>query len=631
MPNNDLDWREGKTPLSRQFDDIYFSPSDGLAESRYVFLEGIGAPDIWQDQDQFCIAECGFGTGLNFLMTAKTWLASTSESARLCYITAEKYPLSLEDIRQAVGHWPELADELTELLAHYPQTVPGVHSVSLFDRRIRLILLIGDATASFANLSASVDAWYLDGFAPRKNPDMWTPELFEQIARISHPHAKLATFTAAGFVRRGLEEAGFTMSKRPGFGHKRECLVGQKGSAEPTSNRPPWFSSAPSVHPNSHIAIIGAGIAGMIQGHSLQKAGYQVTIFDQAAQAMTGASGNPVAILDPYLEVGQSPAGQFSLAAFIYALRYYQNLGPDVFTPCGLIKKPKNDKFRSRYQEFAAKNWFSGDFMGPNNDGDLLFPDAGFVRPAEINHTLRQGLNIQPSTRIHKLHHEDGWTLYDDHKNSHGPYAAVIICSPQVAMTFDQTAFMPLHGVKGQISYLHSDEDETDPVICGEGYLSPAVETEDGTCRISGATFHMLDHIPDAPVPLSDADHQENMARAKILQPALGKMTLKGGRASIRYFTDDRLPLCGPVPDKVFYQSAYTDLHHGPKHHAFEEARYQDGLYVMTGLGARGFINAPLLAEIITRQISGDIQATSDDILNALHPGRFLVRQLSKP
>ncbi|WP_138379255.1 tRNA (5-methylaminomethyl-2-thiouridine)(34)-methyltransferase MnmD [Luteithermobacter gelatinilyticus] len=227
-PAQDLEWQAEDTPASRRFRDIYFSPEDGLEESRYVFLDGIGTPDIWRGQRHFCIGETGFGTGLNFLNTVRLWHETSDAEARLTYISAEKYPLQKDDIRRALSRWPDLYTELSLLSEAYPGPVPGYHSLELPDRRVRLLLLVGDAAKMLAEVEGGlVDAWYLDGFAPSRNPDMWSPALFKEIGRLSAPNARLATFTAAGFVRRGLEDVGFEMHKHPGFGQKRECLRGR--------------------------------------------------------------------------------------------------------------------------------------------------------------------------------------------------------------------------------------------------------------------------------------------------------------------------------------------------------------------------------------------------------------------
>lgn len=228
--NQALEWRDGQ-PYSTRFQDIYFSSDDGLAETDYVFLQGNNLPKRFQQLDlnssEFIIIETGFGTGLNFLCAVKLWLELAPANARLHFISTEKYPLSLPDIAAAHFLWPELKMLSQEFLLSYQTLLDSKKTTSLFDDRIELTLLIGDANTTLKDLAIKANAWFLDGFAPAKNPDMWQDELFSQMARLSDPGTTFATFTSAGTVRRSLQTAGFSVAKQPGFGKKREMLIGQ--------------------------------------------------------------------------------------------------------------------------------------------------------------------------------------------------------------------------------------------------------------------------------------------------------------------------------------------------------------------------------------------------------------------
>lgn len=213
------------------FDDVYFSAGGGLAETRHVFLDGNGLPERWQRRQAFTICETGFGTGLNFLAAWELFVRTAEAGQTLHFISFEKYPLVTEEIRAMLTplqpFTPAFTDSLDEMLALYPAKPEGVHRIRL-DDAITLTLIFDDVNAAIPGLEASVDAWFLDGFAPAKNPDMWTDILFENMARLSAPGATLSTFTAAGAVRRGLAAAGFHIEKRPGFGHKRHMTIGWK-------------------------------------------------------------------------------------------------------------------------------------------------------------------------------------------------------------------------------------------------------------------------------------------------------------------------------------------------------------------------------------------------------------------
>ncbi len=224
-------WKNAATPVSEIFDDVYYSTHNGLEETRYVFLRHNQLAERWQALPQhrqtcFTIAETGFGTGLNFLATCEEWVKSGTNHGTLHFISVAKHPLNKADLTKALQSWPVLNAYAEPLIEQYPPLVTGFHRLEFPRLNIKLTLIFDDAISGFAQLNASVDAWYLDGFAPSKNPDMWQPALFEQIRRLSHKGTSLATFTSAGLVRRGLENVGFKITKHKGFGRKRERLLG---------------------------------------------------------------------------------------------------------------------------------------------------------------------------------------------------------------------------------------------------------------------------------------------------------------------------------------------------------------------------------------------------------------------
>ena len=209
-------------PRSEQFDDVYFSVQDGLAETRHVFLDGNNLPDAWQGCETFTICETGFGTGLNFLAVLQLLAVSP---VKLHYISFEKYPLSKSQIRDYLSHWSELREELEMLLSVYPDICEGCFTVQCSEN-VKLTLFFGDVNDEISALDETVDCWFLDGFKPASNPSMWSVVVFKHMARLSAQGATFATFTAAGAVRRGLEAVGFEVRKVPGYGRKREMSLG---------------------------------------------------------------------------------------------------------------------------------------------------------------------------------------------------------------------------------------------------------------------------------------------------------------------------------------------------------------------------------------------------------------------
>ena len=222
----ELDWSVKNVPRSLRFGDLYFSDLDGLDETKYVFLNGNKLPEIWMCTDRFIIAETGFGTGLNFFATWQLWRENSTPSGNLIYYSIEKYPLKISQIVKSIGHWSDLKPLLEKFRKDYASTEVNSQTILFDEGRVTLKLIFGDVKEVLSQATFSSDAWFLDGFAPSCNPEMWSDEVFLEVARLSKKGTRLATFTAASAVRRGLRDVGFDMVKIPGFGRKREMLTG---------------------------------------------------------------------------------------------------------------------------------------------------------------------------------------------------------------------------------------------------------------------------------------------------------------------------------------------------------------------------------------------------------------------
>ena len=220
---HEIEWDENDTPVSTRFGDPYFARSDGRAETRHVFLAGNGLPHRWQDSQSFTIAELGFGTGLNLLETLATWTRERPAGGQLNYVAFERFPISRGDLSRALARWDDLAQSAEILILQWPP--PAGWSTILFGD-VELRLCVGDANDCLQDWDGRADAWYLDGFSPAKNPELWGEALMRNVARHTKPDGTFATFTVAGWVRRNLAAAGFSVGKMPGFGRKRECLKG---------------------------------------------------------------------------------------------------------------------------------------------------------------------------------------------------------------------------------------------------------------------------------------------------------------------------------------------------------------------------------------------------------------------
>ncbi|WP_308367933.1 MULTISPECIES: FAD-dependent 5-carboxymethylaminomethyl-2-thiouridine(34) oxidoreductase MnmC [unclassified Microbulbifer] len=714
----DIEWRDDGQPLSRAFDDIYFSSSSGLEESRYVFLQQNRLPERWAELPEgagFTIGETGFGTGLNFLAAWQLWLDTAPPDARLHFISVEKYPLHRADLQRALDLWPQLRPLAGQLLRDYPPLLAaGVHRLHF--ERICLTLVIGEASAALRSLCLEderrdrlVDAWFLDGFAPAKNPAMWTPELFGNMAALSKPGATFATFTCAGLVKRGLKDAGFGLEKVPGYGRKREMLRGvleKTGPAEITST--PWhlpdsesdrgqrplLQPAPPVvgavrpgavrpgavrpgaapsgaaagrEPSSQpIAVIGAGISGATAARALAERGLKVRVFEQGPEPGSGASGNDQGILYAKLSPKPGPNGDFNLHALLFALRYYRNYCADAAHFCGLLQLAQSDKERELQRQVAEWLDFhqagdlaravgaeeAGKIAGlPLDFGGLYFPSAGWLEPQKVCATLLQHKNIELhcNTAVEKLQRqENDWLLRTCRSGPAGsgpwprsdfppkqmPIAArefsadaVIICTANGMTQLVQTSPLPLRPIRGQVSSAAAgpQSQKLETVLCGEGYLAPAFHGR----HTYGATFKLKETQSE----LREAEHQENLANLAELLPQIAGEFSTGpmqGRAAVRAATPDYLPVTGPVPHWESLNNTYAALGKNRKQLIAQTADYQRNLFVLGGLGSRGFTYAPLAAEVLAAWLCGEAMPVSCDLVKALHPARFAIRALGK-
>lgn len=632
MAEDDIIWQEDGTPRSQRFGDVYFSAADGLAETNHVFLGGIGAPEVWQGARDFVIAETGFGTGLNFAAAWKMWreTAGPTESggARLHYVSAEAFPLGKDDIARALARWPELGREREALLAAYPVRRPGVHHLVFDGGRVRLTLLFGEAAEMFAELDASVDAWFLDGFAPARNPDMWREELFREVARLSRRHARLATFTVAGAVRRGLAAHGFAIEKRTGFGAKRECLAGTYEGVQTDFPGEPWAAPPASRNPE-HVAIVGAGIAGLSIAHALTARGVRATVIEAGTDAMNEASGNPAGVLEP--QVARAGTGRsLHETGFLYARRFYEALGKDAFRPCGVRHLAGSAEETARLKKIVSDDKGPDPLYEAGGDGVLDIPRAGLVFPPVLRGLLTEGIDLRSGAAVTALEQSaSGWRLI----GAAGEIMeadAVVLASGMAARTFTGARALPLKARRGQISLLPATDALAgmSQVLSYGGYLTPAV---DGF-HVLGATFD--DANPDDPAwrDVTSRSHEENRDKLFGIHSdlSLPDMSQWAGRTGLRATTPDRLPVAGGVVDENAFIDAFGALRTGAKDAVFPSVPYCPGLYVLAGLGSRGLATAPLLAEIIAAEMTGAPIPLPRSVRTALHPARFLVRGLRR-
>ncbi len=652
-----LAWDEHGVPRSGTYDDVYYSREDGIAESRYVFLEGNDLPARFAGSagEHLCVGETGFGTGLNFLLTWQAWEATPEPRRPLHYLSLEKHPLTRAELERALARWPELATYAGALSSAYPPPVPGTHRLLFAQGRVVLDLYFEEAGAALDDLASRgeplVDAWYLDGFAPARNASMWQPELLARVGSLSRPRATFSTFTAVGRVRRDLESAGFTVHRRAGFGAKRECLQGQLRESEHTATTPqatPWDLPARRMSRPASALVVGAGLAGCATAAALAARGIPVTLLDQGACA-GAASGNDQGVLFTRLSHRHSKLVDFALLSYLHAAARYRALFAR-----GALLAGRDGELCGSFQQVADATELANLAAALRGAGELAevvdaaragaltgvaqdlsgiwLPASGWLHPpavcaALIDHplvTLREHCGTLDLSR-----HDGQWRATGASGVVASAPCAVITCGT-LSTAFDASAGLPLRSIRGQTSHVPAAALPSGlrSALCHSGYIAPARAQH----YCLGATFDVDD--PDPAV--RRADHELNLEALASALPgwreplaALDPGAL-AGRVGFRAATPDYLPLVGPCPDRAAFITHYAALRRDARAVITEPGAYLPGLYINTGHGSRGLSSTPLAGELLASMICAEPLPLDRRLARALAPARFIIRDLSR-
>ncbi|MGJ3231690.1 MAG: tRNA (5-methylaminomethyl-2-thiouridine)(34)-methyltransferase MnmD [Oceanicaulis sp.] len=614
-PYAQLDWR-GEDPHARDADDVYFSAVDGLEESRAVFLAGAGFPDRFS-KDATIVGELGFGTGLNFLALWDSFRRHAAPGARLHFVTVEGFPLRREDAARALAAFPELERLSAALLAVWPSPHKGAHRRVFEGGRVTLTVFHDKAEAALSQMDFAADAWFLDGFAPAKNPDMWTPALFAEIARLSKPGAPAATFTVAGMVRRGLAEAGFAVEKKPGFGRKRERLEAIYEGAPAARRVTPFL--APSAR-SGPVAVIGGGISAASLVEAFARRGRSVDVFAQGGWAR-GASGAPRGLLTPRLEAGDRPHNRALLAAFDYARSLYE--GQPGFEPSGVLRLAGEGAGLDRLERLAellddgfawrgadAAEALTGAACGPG----LWMARAGTFDPARLVASLAGDAPVRDTAVARVETVKDGAAVIGAEGRRLGVYETVILAGGYAAAPL--LPELHLEATTGRVG-----------VFEGAGPAAPAAWGGYAAACAGGVLVGATHVKAETPEPEADAEPALRALGAEgPLALELGEMRESWG--GVRAAVKDRLPVAGLLPADGFAERWAAASKGGPWSDAPEPG---DGAVIaLTGFGARGFAHAPLLAEAIVSALCNEPAPLQRDGLEALHPARFHWRDLKR-
>ena len=658
-----VDFSDPESPRSPRFDDRYHAPYGAFAQAAHVFLAGNDLPARWQSRDAFTVLETGFGLGNNFLATWAAWRADPLRSARLRFVSIEKHPLRLEDLRRALADSsePELAAQLCDA---WPPLTPDFHVMPFEDGRVELLLVLGDAVERLRDLVASVDAFYLDGFAPARNPQMWEPGIFKALSRLAAPGATAATWSSARAVRDGLQLAGFVANTVDGIGGKRDIT---RATFEPrASQRKPVARTGDRAI--RRVAIVGGGLAGAACAQALAREGLRCTVFDRHAQPAGAASGNVAGLFHGVFHADDGMHARAHRAAALAAERAYARaIAHGVPGRCdGLVRLTPEHAEPDALLAALGRSGLPPDYLQAWSAAQVqaaggpacaawFYPGGGWIAPAALARWWleRDGIAWRGGSAVARLERgADAWQLFDASGRELATVDAVVFANAGDATTLWSRAIdatgrataagadwiAPLAATRGQLSIVAAGAPglrAPSLPIAGAGY---ALTLADGSV-MCGATTSPDD--PDTDVRLADHAHNlrqlaavtgsrfevpapEWVATADDEQHVAAVLVERGqlhGRVGWRATAADRLPLIGAVP--AHPAAGGAALPDQPRHWP-----RVPGLFVAAGFGSRGLTWAPLAGRLIAAWIADTPYPVAADVVDALDPARFATRRV---
>ncbi len=644
-----VDFSDAAAPHAPEFGDVYHARAGAFAQARHVFLGGNGLPGRWAGRARFVVLETGFGLGNNFLATWAAWRDDPARCERLVFLSIEKHPLTREDLARAhaASPEPELAQQL---LAAWPALTPNLHTLDLEGGRVRLMLAFGDARDWMPELVASVDAFFLDGFAPAKNPELWDEALFKQAGRLAAPGATAATWSVARRVRDGLQAAGFDVGKRPGFASKGEmtaAVFAPRHRPAPVPGRTAIAAAA------TDVLIIGAGLAGAACARVLSREGLRVTVLEAGPTVASQASGNPGGLFHGTLHAEDGLHARFNRAAALATERELRRLAPVLpWLQWGLLRVERQAQALDQMRALLAQCGLPADYVQALSAEEAgakaglalrqpawYFPGGGAVSPPDlVNAWLAEAsrtavaFDVRLNAPVAHLRREEAsgrWSALDAAGEVIAQADAVVLCggigSAPLVSAWSAGPGWPWVSQRGQLSVMTPNALSSAPgqafqpalesapspslvmPVAGLGY---ALSLPDGTLCF-GASADAGDEEPS----LRATDQAQNLERLRLLLPSadLPASLPLAGRVGWRSLVPDRLPVVGALPRAVPPQRA-------------EQVRFwprQPGLMVMGALASRGLTWATLSAELVAAQLLGAPWPVEASLAEALDPARF--------
>ena len=662
MHYTNLIWRDGQ-PYSELFDDIYYSSSEsevisGESEFQHVFFKHNGLPERWQGRNDFVIAELGFGSGLNCILTIREWLkhcAECNEEKTLHYVAIEKHPLSAENIAELISRYAELKPFCDELLKNYPPAIETTHSRRLFDNRVLIHFKFMDACDALDDHQLNVDAWFLDGFSPAKNPAMWSQQLFLSIAQNSSEGATCSTYTSAGMVKRNLQKAGFVVKKVSGYGKKRDMLVAKLSAPETsvaqlnnTTTSSLKYKDIPWFEPPQQKAaaikkatIIGAGIAGLSLAYALVQRGWMVTIVDKDGDIQKQASSNPAPIVYPRLSINNDVDTEFFTAAYCQALHIFKSLQKKsqqrFWIDDGLLQLMD----KKRITQIINKFQFNSDFISivdglidesivarEENQVTVNYASAGVVLPALLSGVLKNEcankLNMVDAEVTNINYDGNKWQCLSD---------SLVINETEILIIANGTGIndlglsltFPVEAIRGQVVALNESQTshQIKKTLNADIHITPAINSR----HYLGATYTRNGRN----IEVSQKDNRALLESVnKIYPEVFNEDDVCEAWVGFRAMSKDRVPIVGAVADESFFNKEYADIRHGNTSKTYQPASYLNGLYISAAHGSRGFTSSFLSAEIVASLINAEPSPVSKRVIDYLSPSRFIVNKLKR-
>jgi tRNA 5-methylaminomethyl-2-thiouridine biosynthesis bifunctional protein len=634
-PAAGITFDEAGTPLSTRFGDVYRSRDGAFAEAQAVFVEGTGLPGRWSGLPSFTVLEIGFGLGVNFLTTLSAWRDSPTRPSRLHFVSIEKHPLGAGELAAAHAALGLRGADASRLIEIWPLLTPDLHRLSFADGAVTLWLALGDAQDWLARLRVAADALYLDGFAPSRNPEAWSDPVIRGLARLARPEARLSTFSAARPVAERLRAAGFEVTLRPGFGHKRERIDAVYRPRWRTWPAPPPL---PSYTQRSAL-VIGAGLAGVAVAARLAEDDWAVTLIDAAAGPALGGSAQPLCADHLHVSPDDNLMARATRAALLLAraARARLRIAQQPLLPEGRLQLAADEQEAERLAETARSlNAPEALLRFVHRDeasalaglelprAGLWLPGCQLIDPARLAQERivahRSRLTTLYGCRVDQLSCEDNlWTARNVQGDLIAQAEIAILCNAGDAGRLGGLRSMTLRRIRGQTSWL-------DPKVrlglrCTIG--GPAYAVPQGSRILLGATFDEEDQR-EAPDPASDLSNLRRFARMLGREPARDLGALQAAAVGFRWTASDRMPMIGAMPDERAAGRDATAL--------LRNARLplprQVGLYCASALGSRGSLWSELAAEMLASELSGAPCPVANELAAACDPARQLRRHL---